>query len=82
MGWTDQQLNSLHQPNGGFTPAERVALRFCELMTLDPHGISDIFFLELRAHFSEGEIVELAAVVGIFNYFNRFNQALRMESTD
>ena len=35
----------------------------------------------LRRYYSEGEIVEIAAVVGIFNYFNRFNDALGMEPT-
>jgi len=31
--------------------------------------------------FDEGEIVELLAAIGLFNYFNRFNDALRMEPT-
>ena len=35
----------------------------------------------LRQHFDEGEIIELAAVIGVFNYFNRFNNALKMEPT-
>jgi len=29
-----------------------------------------------RQHFSDEELVELAAVVGLFNYINRFNDAL------
>ena len=36
---------------------------------------------DLKRHWSEGEIVEIAAVVGIFNYFNRFNDAFGMEPT-
>jgi alkylhydroperoxidase family enzyme len=35
----------------------------------------------VRQHFEEGEIVEIAAVAGISNYFNRFNNALQMEPT-
>ena len=35
----------------------------------------------LAKYYTEGEIVEIAAVVGIFNYFNRFNDALGMEPT-
>jgi len=35
----------------------------------------------LRAFYTEGEVVEIAAVVGVFNYFNRFNDALGMEPT-
>ena len=47
-------------------------------MTLDAHGVDDKFFTELRLHFDEGQVVELAAVIGLFNYLNRFNDALRM----
>jgi alkylhydroperoxidase family enzyme len=36
---------------------------------------------DLKAHFSEGEIVELMAASGLFNYFNRFNNLLAMEPT-
>jgi alkylhydroperoxidase family enzyme len=50
-------------------------------MTREPTRVSDATFAELRRHFDEGEIVEIAAVVGLFNYFNRFNEALRMEPT-
>jgi hypothetical protein len=31
--------------------------------------------------YSEGEIVELLCAIGLFNYFNRFNNALHMEPT-
>jgi alkylhydroperoxidase family enzyme len=50
-------------------------------MTRDPHRISDEFFIELRKHYDEGSIVEIAAVTGLFNYFNRFNEALRVPVT-
>lgn len=79
LGWTDDQIDSVHQPDGGFTSAERAALRFTELMTLDPHGVTDSVFEELKDHYNEGEIVEVAAVVGLYNYFNRFAEALNME---
>jgi alkylhydroperoxidase family enzyme len=82
MGWSDEQLGTLHQPNESFSARERVALKFADLMTLDPHGITDELFAELRLHFQEGEIVELASVIGIYNYFNRFNEALKMESAE
>jgi alkylhydroperoxidase family enzyme len=82
MGWTDEQLANMCDagPHRGFTQAECAAIRFCDLMTLDPHGVTAEIFSELRRHFDEGEIVELASVIGIYNYFNRFNEALGMES--
>lgn len=64
-----------------FTPREKAALRLAERMTLDSHAVDDEMWNELRRHFDEGEVVELAAVIGLFNYFNRFNNALRMEPT-
>jgi alkylhydroperoxidase family enzyme len=64
-----------------FTPAERAALAFAERMTTDAHGVDEEVWAELRAHFDEGQIVELAAVIGLFNYFNRFNDALRIQVT-
>lgn len=66
---------------GIFPPAEQVALLFSEQLTRDSNAISDELFGELRRHFNEGEIVEIAAVAGLFNYFNRFNNALQMEPT-
>jgi alkylhydroperoxidase family enzyme len=50
-------------------------------MTRDAAAMTDEDVKALRAYFSEGEVVEIAAVVGIFNYFNRFNDALGMEPT-
>lgn len=50
-------------------------------MTRDAHSVDDELWAELRRHYGHGEIVELAAAIGMFNYFNRFNDALRMEIT-
>ena len=50
-------------------------------MTRGANGMTDGDVLALRAHWSEGEAVEIAAVVGIFNYFNRFNDAFGVEPT-
>jgi len=50
-------------------------------MTLDPHGVTDASLEELLTHYSEGEIVEIAAVVGLYNYFNRFAEAVSLETS-
>ncbi len=83
LGWNDEQLSHLSEwpGRGDFTPAEKAALRLAETVTRDAHALGDEQFAELRAHFSEGEIVELLCSIGLFNYFNRFNDALRMEPT-
>lgn len=64
-----------------FTPAERAALALAERMTTDARGVDEEVWAELRSHYDEGEIIELAAVIGLFNYFNRFNDGLRVEIT-
>ncbi len=48
-------------------------------MTTDATNVSDDTFGEVKNHFDDGEIVELCAVIGIFHYFNCFNNALHME---
>jgi uncharacterized peroxidase-related enzyme len=83
LGWTDDQLAHLADwpRRDDFTPAEKAALRLAETVTRDANAVSDEQFAELRGFYSEGEIVELLCAIGLFNYFNRFNNALRMEPT-
>ena len=82
-GWTDEQINDLanFEQRTDFTAAEKAALRLAERVTLDAHTVDNQLWDELRQHFDEGEIVELLAAIGLFNYFNRFNDALEMEPT-
>ena len=83
LGWTDDQLSNLAdwQRRDDFSPAEKAALRLAETVTRDAHAVTDEQFNELRGYYSEGEIVELLCAIGLFNYFNRFNNALKMEPT-
>ena len=83
LGWTDDQLENLAdwQRREDFTAAEKSALRLAETVTRDAHAVSDEQYAELRSFYSEGEIVELLCAIGLFNYFNRFNNALKMEPT-
>jgi alkylhydroperoxidase family enzyme len=82
-GWTDEQINDLanFEQRSDLTEKEKVALRLAERVTRDSHTVDNQLFGELRQHFDEGEIIELLAVIGLFNYFNRFNDALQMEPT-
>jgi alkylhydroperoxidase family enzyme len=64
-----------------FGPREHAALGFAEALTRDSNHVSAAVFGQLRRYFDEGEVIEIAAVAGIFNYFNRFNNALQMEPT-
>jgi uncharacterized peroxidase-related enzyme len=82
-GWTEEQLADLanFRTRSDFNPREKAALELAERETMDSNRVDDEFWAGLRHHFDEGEIIELAAVIGVFNYFNRFNNALKMEPT-
>ena len=83
LGWTDAQLEALKDAGNAhtFTDAEKAAIHLAETMTLYPHGYTEEDFQRLRSFYSEGEVVELMAAIGLFNYFNRFNDLLEMEPT-
>ena len=83
LGWTDEQIAALPAAATSdlFTDSEKVAIHLAEVMTKDQHLYSDEDFARLRSFYSEGEVVELMAAIGLFNYFNRFNDMLRMEPT-
>ena len=57
-----------------FTPRERAALAWTELLTqLPPHGVADADFAAVRGQFSEAEVAALSfAIVGI-NGWNRLS---------
>jgi len=65
----------------GMEPGWLVALRYAELVNESGHAVSEEAYRELAAHWSEGEVVEITLVAGLFAYFNRFNDALNVEVT-
>jgi len=64
-----------------FEASWRAALAYADAVTLDSTAVSDERYAALAAAWDEGQIVEITQVVGLFNYFNRFNNALRVEIT-
>jgi alkylhydroperoxidase family enzyme len=81
-GATKEQIAALLDfESGPFAEKEKAALRFGLEMTRHANEISEETFRELSAYFDEGEVLEIAAVVGLFNYFNRVNEALGVEPT-
>jgi alkylhydroperoxidase family enzyme len=72
---------NIDQHRDEFTSAELAALTLAERMTTDARNVDEEVWAELKEHYDDGQIIELAAVIGLFNYFNRFNDALRVEIT-
>ena len=62
-----------------FTPAEKAALEFACAAASVPGAVDDAIGAELRRHWDEGEIVELTAVIALFGYLNRWNDAMATE---
>ena len=83
LGWSPEHIEALKDWRGSslFSEAEKEAINLAEAMTLRSLEYSDEEMARLRRFYSEGEIVELMAAIGLFNYFNRFNNLLQMEPT-
>ncbi len=83
LGWTDEQIAALFhaQSSDLFTEHEKAAIQLAETMARDAHDYPDEDFARLRSFFSEGEIIEMVCAIGLFHYFNRANDLLRMEPT-
>ncbi len=64
-----------------FTEQELVALELADRMTESGHAVDEALWNRLTGFFDDGEIIELASVIGLFNYVNRVNDALRVEIT-
>lgn len=59
-----------------FTEGERVALQFAVDAAAVPNGVTDDSYDAMREHWSEGQIVEILAVVALFGFLNRWNDSL------
>ncbi|MGB6054163.1 MAG: carboxymuconolactone decarboxylase family protein [Burkholderiaceae bacterium] len=61
-----------------FTPRERAALAWTEVLTkLPEHGVPDDVYEQVRAQFSEKELSELTFAVMAINGWNRANVAFK-----
>src|SRR5262249_52849560 len=80
-GIPEDKLQALdrYADHPGFTPRERAALAYAEMVTISPNDITDQQFADLRRHFSDREIVELTLQAAFENFRARANRPLRME---
>lgn len=69
----------LNEGDAELPEAERAALRFAEKATANCHAISREDIDALRAHYSDGEIVEICAVIQQFMGYNWFVTMLGLE---
>ncbi|GAC1516695.1 MAG: hypothetical protein NVS1B4_13110 [Gemmatimonadaceae bacterium] len=82
LGATDEQLTAI--ANGRFESFDAgwsAAFQFASSVTPTGGQVAAQVFDALAASWSPIQIVEITAVVGLFNYFNRFALALDVPVT-
>lgn len=63
-----------HHP--AFNDAERAALDYAVAASSVPNAVDETIKANLHQHWDDGEIVEIAGVVALFGYLNRWNDSM------
>jgi uncharacterized peroxidase-related enzyme len=66
----------------GLDDVDRLVRDYTVQVTEKPQYMRDAIFEQLRAHFSEEQIVELTLRIALCGFFNRFNDALQIDAED
>ena len=66
--------------NSLFSARERLALELADRMTYTGKRVTDKFFKRLKKHFTDEELVELAAVIALENFRSKFNPVFAVEA--
>jgi alkylhydroperoxidase family enzyme len=82
QGLTEEMLAALprYADSDLFTPAEKAALRFADVMAGDHRSVSQELFDELRRHYTEPQIMALGWRMAIFVGYGRLVYATGLES--
>ncbi|MEX1213566.1 carboxymuconolactone decarboxylase family protein [Saccharospirillum sp.] len=59
-----------------FTAAEKAAFEFALAASSVPNAVTDTISAELKAHWSDDDIVEILGVVSLFGFLNRWNDSM------
>lgn len=59
-----------------FTEAEKAALDFARAAASVPNDVTPEIGERLRAHWNDGEIVEILGVIALFGFLNRWNDSM------
>jgi AhpD family alkylhydroperoxidase len=64
-----------------FNPAQKAALSAAVSLTREARGLPETIWSELRAVYTDGEIVEVLMLIGTVNALNRVSNALQTQIT-
>jgi alkylhydroperoxidase family enzyme len=82
LGATPEQIQSMNRGDlTSFDPAWAAALHVAETSTSDRGQVPPEAYASLERHWNSGQIIEIIAVIGLFNYFNRFAVGLDIPPT-
>lgn len=73
LGVKEEELGNLQEVS---TEREQVAIEFAIATTEHAFNIDPELTKKMKENFLDCEIVEITSVIGLFNYINRFNDAL------
>jgi alkylhydroperoxidase family enzyme len=80
-GLSDDEIAAIRDGSlGGFVPPEAALLRMADAMAQTPANVSDELYAELRRHFSEEQLIELAASAAQENFRARYNRVFDVGS--
>ena len=83
QGLNAETISSILEPDcPGLDEVDRLVRDYAIQVTEKPQNIRDGIFDSLRKHFSEAQIVELTLRTALCGFFNRFNDALRIDIED
>ena len=80
-GWSDDEIAAIRGGSlEGFAPPEAALVRMADAMANTPSNVSDELYAELRRHFSEEQLIELAARTAQENFRARYNRVFDVGS--
>tara|TARA_R110002074_G_scaffold145034_2_gene293454 strand:- start:88059 stop:88646 length:588 start_codon:yes stop_codon:yes gene_type:complete len=78
FGISEEKMRDVYKYNNSplFTDKERVALDYALAAASVPNDVSDELYQRLSSHWNDEEIVEMLGVIGMFGFFNRWNDSM------
>jgi uncharacterized peroxidase-related enzyme len=77
-GASAERLRQLWEFRGSplYSEAERAAFEFALAAASVPNAVTPELMARLRAHWDDGEVVEILGVIGLFGFLNRWNDSM------
>ena len=68
-----------HRDHPEYSDAERIGIEYAERFALAHLELDDEFFVRLREHFSDADILDLTICIADFLAFGRLTEVLRLD---